>query len=260
MLGIIIYAVSVTIVLIVTIMIVISTCKTKTLDSNSEYLYNLLPQLDCKECGRNCCSDFSDDLSNGKAIPESCPYLKGENYLKVKEVINRERKAYFNNVAFIRCKGGQDCKSKFKYLGENTCKSKNLQHNGDKYCPYACLGCGDCARACKYGAISISKKGCAIVDKDRCVGCGECLNSCPKKLIDLIPAKQFVEVVCKNTAEDSTVTRNCKVSCNHCEACVVACPTNAIQMVGGIPKINPEKCIRCGKCVAVCPNHVISRL
>ena len=122
------------------------------------------------------------------------------------------------------------------------------------------MGCGDCIKSCKYGAISISKKGCAIIDKDKCVGCGECVNSCPNKLIELIPNMKFVEVVCKNSSEDSTITRNCKVSCNHCEACIVACPVNAIQMVGGLPKIDSEKCIRCGKCVAVCPSHVISRL
>ena len=260
MLGIVIYVASVLVILIVTIFVVVKANKNKQIDQNSEYLYELLPQHDCKECGRNSCKEFAKNLSDGKVAPEICPYLKGDNYLKIKELLNRERKVYFNNVAFVKCKGGEDCKSKFKYLGEETCKSKNLQLGGDKFCPYACLGCGDCIKSCKYGAISISKKGCAIVDKDRCVGCGECITNCPKNLIELIPAKQFVDVVCKNTSEDSSITRNCKVACNHCEACVVACPTNAIQMVGGMPKINNERCIRCGKCVAVCPNHVISRL
>ena len=76
----------------------------------------------------------------------------------------------------------------------------------------------------------------------------------------MIPAKKFVEVICNNTSSDSVVTRNCSVACTHCEACVVACPTGAITMVGDIPKIDADKCIKCGKCVAACPNHVISRL
>lgn len=260
MLGMIIYVVSVIAILVITIFIVVSAYKRKTIDKDSEYLYDLMPQLNCKECGRPDCRKFAEDVSKGKAYPDVCPYLKGENYLKVREVLKRERKVYFNNVAFVKCKGGKDCNSKFKYVGENTCRSKNLQHSGDKYCPFACLGCGDCSKACKYGAINISEKGCAVVDRDKCVGCGECVAACPNKLIELVPNKQFVDVVCKNTSEDSTITRNCKVSCNHCEACIVACPTSAIQMVGGIPKIDAEKCNRCGKCVAVCPNHVISRL
>ena len=208
MLGMVIYVLSVAAVLVITIFVVISTCKKKKIDKSSEYLYNLMPKLDCKECGRENCMKFADDVSKGKAYPDICPYLKGENYLKVKELLKRERKVYFNNVAFVRCKGGKDCNSKFKYVGENTCKSKNLQHSGEKYCPFACLGCGDCAKNCKYDAISISEKGCAVVDRDKCVGCGECVGACPNKLIELVPNKQFVDVVCKNTSEDSTITRN----------------------------------------------------
>ena len=84
--------------------------------------------------------------------------------------------------------------------------------------------------------------------------------ACPKRIIELVPSKKFVDVVCKNTSTDSVITRNCKVSCTHCEACVVACPVGAIKMVGGLPKIDPSICIKCGKCVAVCPSHVISRI
>lgn len=254
-----IYIVSVLLVLGLTILIVFK-FKYKKLDKDSSVIKSLLPNLNCKECGRNDCNQFAEDLSKGKTSPENCPYLKGEKYLKLREYLKREKKAYFNNVAFVRCKGGCDCNNKFIYVGEKTCKSKNMQHNGDKFCPFACLGCGDCINACRYGAIYISEKGCAVVDKDKCVGCGECLNSCPNNLIELIPSKKYVDVVCKNSSEDTTITRNCSVSCNHCEACIVVCPVGAIQMVGGIPKIDAEKCIRCGKCVAVCPSHVISRL
>ena len=70
----------------------------------------------------------------------------------------------------------------------------------------------------------------------------------------------MVEVICMNNSTDSAVTRNCKVGCTHCEACIVACPYGAIQLVGNLPHIDKTKCRRCGKCVAACPNHVISRI
>ena len=255
-----IYILIATLILAVLLTIVYMANRNKNTDKSSEIVHELLPGLNCKECGRNDCAQFAKDLMDGKTHPNKCPYLKGQKYIEVYEIINRERKVFFNNVAFVKCKGGCDCKDKFTYYGEKTCKSINNQHNGNKYCPHACLGCGDCVKACRYGAISISQKGCAIVDQNKCVGCGECLESCPNKLIEMISTKKFVEVVCKNSTDDSTVTRNCKVSCNHCEACIVACPVGAIQMVGGLPVIDTEKCTRCGKCVAVCPNHVISRL
>lgn len=255
-----IYSIAVAVVILFTIIIVAVTRKNKNLDKTSEVLYELLPNLNCGECGRQDCMKFAEDLSKGKTVPDQCPYLKDKNYLKIRRIMKKERRVHFENVAFVKCKGGCDCENKFEYVGDKTCASKSLKHGGDKFCPFACQGCGDCINACKYGAISISDKGCAIVDKDKCVGCGECVFACPKRIIELVPSKKFVDVVCKNTSTDSVITRNCKVSCTHCEACVVACPVGAIKMVGGLPKIDPNKCVKCGKCVAVCPSHVISRI
>lgn len=260
MLKIIIYIVSVILLLTLIIAVVVVTSKNKSLSKESEVIYELLPNLNCKQCGRTDCRQFAEDLAKGKTAPNKCPYVKGKNYLRLRQVLKRERKVMFDQVAFVRCKGGVDCKTKYHYVGDNTCATMNLLHSGNKYCPHACLGCGDCVKACVYGAISISPKGCAIVDKEKCVGCAECVYACPNHLIELIPSKKFVEVVCNNTSEDSVIVRNCNVSCTHCEACIVACPVGAIKMVGGIPRIDPEVCIKCGKCVAACPEHVISRI
>ena len=68
MLGMIIYVASVIAILVITISIVVSTCKKKKSDKDSEYLYNLMPQLNCKECGRPDCMKFAEDVSKGKLI------------------------------------------------------------------------------------------------------------------------------------------------------------------------------------------------
>jgi len=225
-----------------------------------EVLNELMPDLNCKECGRKTCEKFANDLAMGKTTLDSCPYIAKANYKKAKRIIESNRKIKYDKIALVRCKGGSDCENKFTYIGDNTCKSKNLQHSGDKFCPFACLGCGDCVKACPYDAIYISRKGCAIVDKTKCTGCGECVRTCPNKLISLVPSDQFVEVICQNSSNDTVVTRNCSVSCTHCEACAATCPNKAITMVGGLPKIDNKKCVKCGKCVSACPNHVISRI
>lgn len=41
--------------------------------------------------------------------------------------------------------------------------------------------------------------------------------------------------------------------CVGCGACVLSCPTNALQMIEGHPDLIPEKCIRCGSCTVRCP-------
>lgn len=228
--------------------------------SKEKVIQELLPGINCKQCGRKNCAKFARDLSDDKTNIDYCPYVTKINYRKIKKIVDSERVVSFDKVALVRCKGGFDCENKFQYVGDNTCASKNLLHSGDKFCPFACLGCGDCMKACPYGAIYISDKGCAVVDKMKCTGCGECVKTCPNSLISLVPAEQFVEPICNNSSEDTVVTRSCKVSCTHCNACVASCPTKAITMVGGLPKIDNKKCIKCGKCVSACPNHVISRI
>lgn len=243
------------------IIISIMTSKGRKLNRNAEIIRELLPGLNCGKCGRAHCGKFALDITKGKTTVNECPYVVGsKNYFKIRQLVKRERKVHFDNVAIVRCKGGKDCQSKFDYKGDNSCACNNLLHSGDKACPFACLGCGDCMKACVYGAISISDKGCAVVDPYKCIGCGECVRFCPNDLISLVPSDKYVEVICKNTSKDTVVTRNCKVSCTHCESCVVACPYGAIQMVGDLPHIDKAKCRRCGKCVAACPNHVISRI
>lgn len=255
-----VYVVVMVVLIMTTLIVIYFTSKRRRVGNLTEVIYELLPQINCKRCGRDKCLIFAEDLSCGRCSLSLCPYLTGKNYYRCRQILKRERKVRVDKIAFVKCKGGADCLGKFDYFGDETCKSKNLLNGGDKYCKFACLGCGDCIRSCVYGAILISKKGCAIINKDKCVGCGECVAACPKKLIQLIPSNKFVEVVCNNTSLSSVVTRNCQVACSHCEQCVSICPTGAIKMIGNIPVIDKKKCIKCSKCVAVCPNHVISRI
>ncbi len=59
----------------------------------------------------------------------------------------------------------------------------------------------------------------------------------------------------------SCVKSNYTVSniCRGCLAahCMVTCPKDAITMVNGQAKINPDKCVNCGLCQKVCPYHAI---
>lgn len=41
--------------------------------------------------------------------------------------------------------------------------------------------------------------------------------------------------------------------CVGCGACILSCPTNALQMIDNKPDLIPEKCIRCGTCTVRCP-------
>jgi len=46
--------------------------------------------------------------------------------------------------------------------------------------------------------------------------------------------------------------------CTGCETCVAACPVGAIEMVGGVAKIDQEERTQCLTCVDECPAEAIS--
>lgn len=55
----------------------------------------------------------------------------------------------------------------------------------------ACIGYGDCARACPQEAIVV-RDGLAVVT-DGCDGCGLCVGSCPVNLVSLVPERPSAE-------------------------------------------------------------------
>jgi len=50
----------------------------------------------------------------------------------------------------------------------------------------------------------------------------------------------------------------CRFGCLGFGNCAGSCPFDAIKMVNGLPKVDPEECTACGKCMAACPRTIIS--
>lgn len=42
-----------------------------------------------------------------------------------------------------------------------------------------CVSCGECARVCPTGAMTIYRGCYAQAAKNKCVGCGLCVHNCP---------------------------------------------------------------------------------
>ena len=72
------------------------------------------------------------------------------------------------------------------------------------------------------------------------------------KLIDLL-ALETVSVepkVCLNFANKHSV----------CQACVIACPTQAIMLEKQLPSIDQDNCLDCGLCISSCPTLAIDHV
>lgn len=236
------------------------TKKRRGLSVDADFVRKMLPCIDCGMCGEENCTEFAKKVSGGKREPEGCKLIKPENCEKIKRYFKPTYEQSSKLVAMVKCKGGCLAEDKYIYDGAKNCAVQEKLHSGAKSCKFACLGCGNCAEACRYGAISINERGVAVVNRSKCTGCGECVKACPNHVIAMRKLDVSVGVICNNQSSEPGVNKRCKVGCMHCGNCIKACPVGAISVVDNIPVIDPKKCIECYKCVAVCPNHVISRL
>ena len=126
----------------------------------------------------------------------------------------------------------------------------------NKTCTFACIGLGNCTRACKFDAIHIVE-GIAQVDRSKCVGCGACADACPKSIIKLLPASQRVEPGCSNKDKGAKVMKMCDFGCIGCMKCQRECPADAIKVIDNLAVVDNDKCVKCGHCADVCPRQVI---
>lgn len=234
--------------------------KKKGLTTEAEFVHKLLPHVDCGMCGEKNCAQFAVKVSRNQRKPEECKLIKPETSEKIHKYFKPANTQESKLVAIVKCKGGCRAVDKYKYQGSRNCNVEETLHSGSKACKYACLGCGDCKKACRFDAISINKNGFAEVDRNKCVGCGACVKSCPNKLIKMQKLSLSVSVLCNNQSSDPTIDKKCPVGCVHCGKCVVVCPVGAVKIENNVPVIDENKCIECGKCVVACPNHCISRL
>ncbi len=234
--------------------------KKRGLSLDQDYVRKLLPGVDCGMCGEKTCEMFAKKVTDGSKEPNSCKLIRPESAQKIKEHFKPTYDQSSKVVAFVKCKGGCKAVDRYNYTGARSCAIEETLHSGPKACKYACLGCGDCMKACKYGAIKINKRGTAEVVRSRCTGCGACIGTCPNNLIEMKPLELSVGVVCNNQSADPAINKKCEVGCFHCGKCIGICPVNAIKIVDNVPVIDHTKCIECYKCVGVCPAHVISRL
>lgn len=69
-----------------------------------------------------------------------------------------------------------------------SCVNKEKGAPAKKNCATACIGCGKCAKVCKFDAITITNF-CAYIDFSKCTLCRKCVEECPTNAIHEINFK-----------------------------------------------------------------------
>jgi len=215
-----------------------------------------LPGANCGACGFSGCDGYAAAIAAGEAAPNLCTPGGQTTADDLSKILGVEIKSE-KKVAFVRCNHGIDkAKLDFGYSGAQSCAAASLLYGGQYECKFACLGFGDCAKACEYGAISL-EDGSAKVNREICIACGKCATVCPKGIIDIIPAANSYSVACSNTEKGAVSRKKCEAACIGCMKCVKVCEAEAISVKNNLASIDFSKCTSCGKCAEVCPDKCI---
>lgn len=227
-------------------------------DETQEKLREVLPGANCGACGFSGCDGYAEALALGKAEPNRCAPGGADAAAALAEILGVEVEESEPLTAFIACKGtSENTVLGYDYSGLRSCTAANLLHGGPLSCAYGCIGFGDCAAACSFGALTLDG-GRPAVCAEKCVACGKCVKACPKGLISLVPKNAKVHIGCSNRSRGPAVAKDCRVSCIACMQCEKNCPTGAVTVKNNVAVIDYSLCSGCGKCREVCKRGVIS--
>lgn len=223
----------------------------------------MLPGANCGGCGFAGCRAMAEALVSRDDISTLyCPVAGGEVMKAAATYLGKAAPEKNPQVATLRCGGSCQKRQKTnKYDGAKSCAVVNTMYVGESDCAYGCLGYGDCAHACIFGAITMNPEtGLIEIDPDKCTACGACVKACPKQLIELRkkwPKDRAIYVACRSRDKGAVVMKACKAGCIGCGKCAKVCPFGAITMDGSLAYIDSEKCKLCRKCVNECPTGAI---
>lgn len=232
-------------------------------DPRIDEVEKVLPGANCGGCGFAGCRAFADAAVKAPNLDNNyCPVGGDEVMKKVADILGYEIKAKAPMVAVLRCNGSCDNRPfTNEYDGALSCRVKAALYCGDTACRFGCLGCGDCADACQFGAISMDRDtGLPIIDESKCTACGACVRACPKAIMELRtkgPRGMRVYVDCVNRDKGAVARKACSAACIGCGKCVKVCPHGAISVEDNLAYIDFTKCKLCKKCIVECPTGAI---
>lgn len=222
-----------------------------------------LPQANCGGCGYPGCSGFAKAcVSAGSLEGKLCPVGGQPTMDKVAAILGLERVVAEPEVAVVRCNGTCENRPRLTlYDGVRSCAVAHATYGGETGCTFGCLGCGDCAGACRFGALRMNPEtGLPEVDEERCTACGACVKACPRNIIEIRPKgrnSRRVYVRCVNKDKGAAARKACTAACIGCGKCVKACPFEAVTLKDNLAYIDPAKCKACRKCELECPQGAI---
>ncbi len=218
-----------------------------------------LPGANCGGCGFAGCDDYATNLVADENLScAKCSPGGAGTAAAIAEILGRAAGSSEPQVAQVRCNGTCEAsKTVLEWQGMSSCKGAKGWFSSPNACMFGCIGLGDCVNACQFDAIGIID-GVARVNRENCVACGACVGACPQKIIDLVPKKNMVHVLCSSTDKGAVARKNCDNACIGCMKCTKVCNFDAIHVENNLASIDMSKCKSCGLCALECPTGAIN--
>lgn len=232
-------------------------------DPRIDQVAEVLPGANCGGCGFAGCRALAEACVKADNLDNIlCPVGGSEVMKQVAGILGMEAVAAEPKIAVVRCNGTCEARPRTsKYDGAQNCQIVHNLYGGETGCPFGCLGCGDCVRACQFGAISINPEtGLPEVDEEKCTACGACAKACPRNIIELRkkgPKGRRMVVECVNKDKGAVARKACQNACIGCGKCQKVCEFDAITVENNVAYIDFTKCRLCRKCEAECPTGAI---
>ncbi len=209
-------------------------------DPRIEKVEELLPSANCGACGEPGCRAFAEKVVNQGTNPAKCTVSSSEGLQKIANYLGVDVSREEKRVARLLCAGGTlEAPNLANYVGGiNSCRGEVVVDGGIKNCSWGCIGLGDCAIACEFGAITMNDNALPVVDTEKCTACNDCVEVCPKNLFELMPISQKLIVQCKSLLKGDLAESKCRVACTACSRCVVDSAPGIIEIKNNLAVIN----------------------
>lgn len=210
-------------------------------DPRIDAVASMLPGANCGACGLPGCRGFAEQAVAGQIAPAACNVIDAEGAALIASYLGVDAGQANKRVARLFCAGGSNVATmQAEYRGLSGCAAAASVAGGGKACTWGCLGFGDCASACTFGAISMNRFGLPVVDVALCTACGDCVTACPKNLFEIVPLDQKLLVQCKSLIEGDEALESCAVACTACGKCVADAALGLITIERGVARVHYE--------------------